>query len=46
VLQPVTAVRGLEPPEPARLLRMLDLAARHFRDVRLIPQCHRLLHLP
>ncbi len=46
VLQPVTAMRGLEPPAPARLLRMLDLAAAHFHDVRMIPQCHRLLHLP
>jgi organic radical activating enzyme len=46
VLQPVTPVAGLEPPAPARMLRMLEVAAKHFRDVRLIPQCHRLLNLP
>ncbi len=46
VLQPVTAMHGQEPPEPARLLRMLDLAAVHFHDVRMIPQGHRRLGLP
>lgn len=46
VLQPLTPMGGLKPPRFSRLLEMLDLAARYFRDVRIIPQCHRLLGAP
>ena len=46
VLQPVTPACGISPPEPLRLLDLLARAAESFADVRLMPQCHRLLHLP
>jgi len=46
VLQPLTPVGGLKPPRFSRLQEMLDLAARYFTDVRIIPQCHRVLGAP
>lgn len=46
VLQPVTPASHVRPPQPFRLLDLLVRAAARFGDVRLLPQCHRLLHLP
>jgi len=46
VLQPLTPMGGLKPPSAERLMEMLDLAARYFSSVRLIPQCHRKLGVP
>jgi len=44
VLQPVTPrYRGQGALGPARLLRLQERTARYIRDVRIIPQCHRLL---
>ena len=43
VLQPVTASGGLRPPSPAVVLRMHELLARRLRDVRVIPQVHKLM---
>jgi len=44
VLQPVTPVSdGVRPPSPARLCELFEAAAGHLADVRVIPQCHRLL---
>lgn len=46
VLQPVTPAAGIRPPVPSRLLDFLARAASSFDNVRLLPQCHRLLQLP
>jgi len=44
VLQPATPrYRGEDAVGAAELLRWQDLAARHLRDVRVIPQCHRMM---
>lgn len=44
VLQPVTQVEnGPRTPGPDHLLALFLAAARHIRDVRIIPQCHRIL---
>ncbi len=44
VLQPATPrYRGEDAVGAGRLLRLHDLAAQHLADVRVIPQCHRLL---
>lgn len=43
VLQPVTPREGLRPPDCALLERLWAAAAAHIADVRVIPQCHRLL---
>jgi 7-carboxy-7-deazaguanine synthase len=44
VLQPVTPrYRGEDAIGAAELLRLQDRAAGHLRDVRVIPQCHRML---
>lgn len=47
ILQPVTPMAGeLLPPGPMRLHEFHAAAAEHIRDVRVIPQCHRLLGVP
>jgi 7-carboxy-7-deazaguanine synthase len=44
VLQPVTPAGDVDsPPTPEAMLRLQALAARHLPDVRIIPQCHRLM---
>jgi len=44
VLQPATPrYRGEDAVGAARLLRLQDLAAQHLADVRVIPQCHRMM---
>ena len=43
ILQPVTPVGGCRPPGPAALLRWQLLCSELLYDVRIIPQCHRLL---
>ncbi|MBM3475617.1 MAG: 7-carboxy-7-deazaguanine synthase QueE [Armatimonadetes bacterium] len=44
VLQPATPrYRGEDAVGAAELLRWQDVAARHLRDVRVIPQCHRMM---
>ena len=44
VLQPATPrYRGEDAVGPAGLLRLQDLAGQYLRDVRIIPQCHRLM---
>ncbi|MBM4041236.1 MAG: 7-carboxy-7-deazaguanine synthase QueE [Planctomycetes bacterium] len=43
VLQPVTPVRGIQPPAPSQLLAFQALLKRRLRDVRVIPQVHRLM---
>jgi organic radical activating enzyme len=44
VLQPVTALgEGVGPPGGEDLARLYEAAAAHMDDVRVIPQCHRLV---
>ena len=44
ILQPATPrYRGEDAVGAAELLRWQDLAATHLRDVRVIPQCHRMM---
>jgi len=46
VLQPVTPVnggRGLDAPAPRQVLAMQDLASGRLKDVRVIPQVHKLM---
>jgi organic radical activating enzyme len=45
VVQPVTAVRGVESPSPEILLHLSSVAQRYVKDVRVIPQIHKLLKL-
>jgi len=45
-LQPVTPVGGARPPRGIDLVRFRALATRSLRDVRIMPQIHRLLGLP
>ncbi len=45
-LQPVTPVGGARPPRGLDLMRFRALALRHLRDVRIMPQIHKLLGLP
>lgn len=40
VLQPATAVAGVRPPPPERVVRFLHLASGLLKDVRLLPQWH------
>jgi organic radical activating enzyme len=40
VLQPVTPISRLVPPHSNQLLQLMDAAARHLRQVRIIPQVH------
>ena len=42
VLQPATPVRGERGISPLRVARFYELAAAYFRDVRVIPQMHRI----
>ena len=48
VIQPVTPVAGkpATPPSGLRLAQLQRLASRFVGDVRVIPQCHKLLGLP
>lgn len=46
VVQPITAMGRMRPPPFQRLLDMLAEAARWFADVRVLPQCHRLMEAP
>lgn len=43
ILQPVTPRGGLRAPDHALLERLWRAASGHIADVRVIPQCHRLL---
>ncbi|MBM4030186.1 MAG: 7-carboxy-7-deazaguanine synthase QueE [Planctomycetes bacterium] len=43
VLQPVTPVRGVRSPTPEQLLAFQAALKRRLRDVRVIPQVHRLM---
>lgn len=44
VLQPISPLpAGPPPPTPARVLEVQALAARHLRNVRVIPQVHKLM---
>ena len=42
ILQPATPMRGEEGISPLRVARLYDLAAGYFREVRVIPQIHRI----
>lgn len=43
VLQPVTAVGGIVPPSPEQILAWQSFCKRYLRDVRVIPQTHKLI---
>lgn len=43
VIQPVSSKNGVEPPKAKRLFRFYDIAGRHLREVRIIPQIHKIL---
>jgi len=43
VLQPVTHTLRAVPPASGELFQMMDVAARHLSQVRIIPQVHKLL---
>jgi len=43
VLQPVSPVRGMRAPSPPQLLEFQAALKRRLRDVRVIPQVHRLM---
>lgn len=43
VLQPVTECGGVRPPSPDQLLAWQAVCAEYLEDVRVIPQCHRIL---
>jgi len=44
ILQPVTELRpDVRPPDAEALGRLFETAADLIHDVRIIPQCHRLL---
>ena len=45
ILQPVTHTMRAVPPDSGDLLQMMDVAARHLSQVRIIPQVHKLLGL-
>lgn len=45
VLQPITPLGGLQEAPPQKMLEWQDLAMRTLRNVRVIPQTHRLLNL-
>ncbi len=45
VLQPITPLGGLQDAPPQKMLEWQDLAMRTLRNVRVIPQTHRLLNL-
>jgi organic radical activating enzyme len=43
--QPVTHTLRAVPPDSSELFQMMDVAARHLSQVRIIPQMHKLLGL-
>ena len=43
ILQPVTSCPGFESPSPKRLLALMDMAGELLKDVRAIPQVHKLM---
>lgn len=43
ILQPVTPQFGITPPAPARVLDWQAQCKRILRDVRVIPQCHKII---
>lgn len=43
MLQPVTERRGVRPPAPDQVLEWQSICAEHVDDVRVIPQCHKIL---
>ncbi len=43
VLQPVTERGGVRPPSPDQVLAWQSICAEHVDDVRVIPQCHRIM---
>ncbi len=43
VLQPVTPVGGIVPPSPEQILAWQSYCKRYLRDVRVIPQTHKLI---
>ena len=43
ILQPVTPAPGIVPPPPLQVLEWQEWCKRLLRDVRVIPQCHRIL---
>jgi organic radical activating enzyme len=45
VLQPVTQTNRAVPPDSVQLFWLMDVAARHLSQVRIIPQVHKLLGL-
>jgi organic radical activating enzyme len=45
VLQPVTRTLRAVPPDGRQVFRLMDIAARHLSQVRIIPQVHKLLGL-
>jgi organic radical activating enzyme len=46
VLQPVAHTLSAVPADGRQLFRLMDVAARHLSQVRIIPQVHKLLGLP
>lgn len=45
VIQPAARVSGVEPPEGRHLARLQRAASRLLEDVRVIPQCHKIIGL-
>lgn len=43
VLQPVTSCPGFEPPALKRLMELMDSAGEFLKDVRAVPQVHRMM---
>ncbi len=43
VLQPVTSCPGFEPPASKRLLELMDAAGEYLKDVRAVPQVHKMM---
>jgi organic radical activating enzyme len=43
VLQPVSPVDGVDAPSPEQVLVFQEIACKILRDVRVIPQCHKML---
>lgn len=43
ILQPVTPMNGVPPIEPGRVLELQQMALERLKDVRVIPQTHRMM---
>ena len=43
VLQPVSSCLGFEPPASKRLLELMDAAGEYLKDVRAVPQVHKMI---